>query len=86
MSDWRLQGQERFLKGVSLVKRQYHKYREGWDHDHCEFCRRKFSERPEDLHVGYATTDNYHWICKDCVGDFAQLFEWQVPPSEQIQT
>ncbi len=70
MTDWRLQGQERFLKGVSLAKQNYRRYREGWEHDHCEFCGAKFSERPEDLNVGYATTDCYHWICEDCYKDF----------------
>jgi len=78
MTDWRLQGQERFLKGVLLEKKQYQRYREGWDHDHCEFCARKFSELPGELNVGYATRDNYHWVCEDCYNDFFELFGWQV--------
>lgn len=41
--DWRRQGQERFLKGVKLMYRNYYPYRSGLDHDHCEFCGRKFS-------------------------------------------
>jgi hypothetical protein len=81
MSDWRLTGQEKFLKGVSLVKKPYRKYREDWDHDHCEFCWTKFSESPEDLHVGYTTLHDYHWVCQPCFNDFRQMFEWKVIPS-----
>jgi hypothetical protein len=82
MSDWRLQGQERYLKGRSLVLKKYQKYRHDWDHDHCEFCGRKISERPEDLNVGYATTDDYYWVCEDCFKEFAALFDWQALPGE----
>jgi len=56
-ADWRLQGQDRFLKGAIFEWRRYTKYRSEWDHDHCEFCGKKFSELPADLNVGYATLD-----------------------------
>lgn len=78
MTDWRLQGQETYLKGVALVRRSYTQYREGWDHDHCEFCWATFSEKKEDLNVGYATTDRYRWICENCYEDFKDLFQWRV--------
>ncbi|GAB6188179.1 hypothetical protein [Thermopirellula anaerolimosa] len=76
MTDWRLQGQERFLKGVSLLRRTYRKYREGWEHDHCEFCGAKFSEQGEGVNVGYTTIDRYHWICEECYKDFKDMFQW----------
>lgn len=76
--DWRLQGQENYLQGVLLEKKQYQKYREGWDHDHCEFCGAKFSEKEKDLNEGYVTTDNYHWICEGCFADFKVRFQWSV--------
>jgi hypothetical protein len=67
-SDWRLQGQDRYLKGVTLIHRRYRRYFKdsNWDHDHCEFCRAKFMEEdyPKVLHIGYATTDEYHWVCE----------------------
>jgi hypothetical protein len=78
MNDWRLQGQERFLQGVMLRKKQYRRYRNDWDHDHCEFCGAKFSEDEKDLHVGYVTIDDYHWICENCFEDFKNKFKWIV--------
>lgn len=77
-NDWRLQGQEKYLKGVSLALKKYSKYREDWDHDHCEFCHEKFMEEgnPDCLHEGYVTSDNYRWICKQCFEDFNEMFQW----------
>ena len=76
MSDWRLQGQEKFLKGVKLIRQVYRPDRPGWEHDHCEFCSRKFSLAEGDLHEGYATSDRYHWICERCYQDFKEGFGW----------
>jgi hypothetical protein len=81
MDDWRLTGQEKYLKAVSLVRKQYRNPTESCDHKHCEFCWDKFSEHPEDLHVGYATLDDYHWICEPCFNDFREMFQWNVIPS-----
>jgi hypothetical protein len=78
MSDWRLQGQAKYLAGVPLRRERYCKRREDWEHDHCEFCMRKFSERPGDAHEGYVTEDDYHWICEDCYEDFKGQFQWVV--------
>ena len=78
MNDWRLQGQERFLKGVELRRATYAPYREGWEHDHCEFCGRKFSTRASDIHDGYVTNDGYHWICESCYNDFRESFDWKL--------
>lgn len=78
MSDWRRMGQEKYLMGVLLVKKGYRKYREEWDHDHCEFCMTKFSERPGDLNEGYTTEDEYRWICEKCYEDFKEQFHWSV--------
>ncbi len=63
-NDWRLGGQDRYLKGVTLFRRAYSRYRESWDHDHCAFCWTKFmvEDGPGVLHEGYCTEDGYH--CK----------------------
>jgi hypothetical protein len=78
MTDWRLQGQERYLNGVQLRWGSYKPYREGWDHDHCEFCGRKFAVQGGDFVEGYATRDLYHWICKACYENFKSTFNWEI--------
>jgi hypothetical protein len=81
-SDWRLQGQERYLKAAVLVHRKYRRYPKNtaWDHDHCEFCFTTFmiEDYPDVLHVGYATEDDRHWICENCFRDFKDMFDWKV--------
>lgn len=76
--DWRLRWQEDYLQGVALQRKTYRKPSKTWDHDHCEFCWAKFSEREHDLHEGYCTLDQYYWICDECFRDFKEKFEWQV--------
>lgn len=81
-SDWRLQGQKKYLKSVTLVHRLYRRYANNpnWDHDHCSFCWAKFmvEDHPDVLHQGYATEDDYHWICEKCFEDFKEMFDWSV--------
>lgn len=76
--DWRLQGQERYLQGATLRRKAWLGSNESWDHDHCAFCGSKFVERPGDLREGYATVDEYHWICASCFSSFRDRFEWKV--------
>jgi hypothetical protein len=95
--DWRLTGQERYLRGAALVWKPYHTRSETWEHDHCSFCWAKFmdpnfsdaarrfiEEHPDVLTEGYTTTAenergaDYHWVCKQCYEDFADLFEWRI--------
>jgi hypothetical protein len=58
--DWRLQGQEEYLQGATLLRKPYKAGTEAWDHDHCEFCWATFmepallSEDPEVLTEGYS--------------------------------
>lgn len=83
MNDWRLHGQEKYLTGIHLERKNYQPYRKGWDHDHCEFCGAKFSLASTDaLKVGYASSDNYRWICDNCFGDFKDIFSWKVSLTE----
>lgn len=78
--DWRLAGPVDQLRGLTLRRKKYTKYREGWDHDHCSFCGAKFAEIEGDdvLHEGYSTPDDYDWICDTCFSDFQELFKWEV--------
>ena len=79
-SDWRRQGQERYLLGKSLVSASYLAYANDdiKRHDHCEFCGSKFSIMPDDLKEGFCTTDRYHWICTKCYQDFKLEFGWKL--------
>jgi len=83
-TDWRLQGQEKYLKGVELRWQVYRRYPEkpDWDHDHCEFCWAKFivEDYPDVLHEGCSTLDEYRWVCKGCFEDFKESFQWRVNP------
>ena len=75
-TDWRRQGQESYLKGIKLYRKAYQSYSKEWEHDHCEFCGEKFAENGEGLKAGYATTNNYYWICDSFYNDFKEEFGW----------
>ncbi len=78
--DWRLQGQEKYLKSAKFQYIEYIKSKDNWDHDHCSFCYAKFMEKgnPDSLHEGYTTEDHYHWVCTKCFEDFKDLFAWKL--------
>ena len=70
--DWRLTNQERYLAGVSLVRKPYRAKSEQWEHEHCSFCWAKFMDptfSPEHeslmredsdiLSEGYTTTADH---------------------------
>lgn len=63
--------------------KQYYRWSESWNHDHCEFCGATFAASADEsplgtLNEGYAQTahnhfpDDYDWVCADC---FARLHE-----------
>lgn len=81
-NDWRLRGQEDYLKGATLTRRRYrrHSTNPSSDHDHCDFCWAKFmvEDLPDVLHEGYSTEDEYYWVCPACYQDFKGAFGWLV--------
>ncbi len=82
-NDWRLMGQESFLAGREMRWMTWRPYREGWDHDHCDFCSAEISDRPIDDHTEFneawvTADDEYHWVCPRCFGDFRDRFGWTV--------
>ena len=77
-NDWRLSGQENYLKDKTLYFRKWAPPKENWDHDHCEFCWATISNYACDLQEAYTTEDNYHWICPECFQDFKDLFGWKI--------
>ena len=78
--DWRLTNQEDYLQGVTLYWKKYKPYRDTWDHDHCSFCWVAFGLEGggDALAEGYATEDDYHWICEKCFEDFKDMFHWRI--------
>lgn len=71
-NDWRLMGQEKYLKNKDL----YHiYYNQNKNNGHCAFCTKKFSSQYQ---IGYCTEDYYYWICEKCFDDFKDLFNWRV--------
>ena len=83
-SDWRLQGQEKYLQGAVLKRLRYSPVRADWDHDHCEFCGAKFAgvDHPDALIEGFATTDRSRWVCATCFGDFRERFGWSLTKAD----
>lgn len=71
--DWRLRNQIDYLFGVKLTLINYKPKNENWEHDHCEFCWEKFEDENQK---GYATKDQYHWVCTECYTDFKEMFNW----------
>jgi hypothetical protein len=43
-NDWRLMGQDEYLRGATLVRKPYRLWSETWEHDHCEFCGTKLMD------------------------------------------
>lgn len=56
------------------------------DHEHCVMCGAKFSASPCDLHHGYVTLDNQHWLCPACLNDFRTEYRWTVLPPLSAST
>lgn len=76
-NDWRLQGQEKYLFGKTMIHKKYADKTTTTDHAHCEFCSDKFSVNiPDCLKEGYTTTNDYHWVCENCFNDFKNDFKW----------
>ena len=50
-NDWRLTGQENYLKGVTLYWKKYSRYSDTWDHDHCDFCWAEFCLKVAKMHL-----------------------------------
>lgn len=80
-ADWRLQNQEAYLSNLGWKKKYYFQYREGWDHDHCEFCGATFSvgaKHEGSIDHGYTAKQGYYWVCEQCFSDFQEQFNWKV--------
>lgn len=78
-TDWRWNGQERFLYGVRFRPERYAATSPHWDHEHCEMCGDKISEYEGDTNDAYCSADKRHWVCPRCFADFAVVLKWTAP-------
>ncbi|GEM_PF-159599 len=72
-----LAGQEEYLKFKHLHKKKYRPRFDGAE-DRCAFCWAKFGESEGELHEGYCSADEAHWICGLCFDCYKDKFGWQV--------
>lgn len=78
-NDWRLQGQGKYLQGETFHLSEFKPYRDGWEHEHCEFCGAKFCLQDDEcLKEGYCTDDHYRWVCSPCFSDFRDMFAFKL--------
>lgn len=84
MADWRLTNQDKYLKEEKITFKMYVNRCTKTDHDHCEFCMERFGDSIFDLHQGYCTENDYHWICEKCYEDFKEQFQWIVVDNKTI--
>ena len=85
LDDWRLsRDQIKYLKNKKIIFQNYTSNNPLNDHDHCEFCFKKFSNNYNDLGKGYSTLDNYIWICEECYKDFKSIFNWELVNSDEM--
>ncbi len=79
-NDWRLRGQEEYMKSLQFEFIQFIPKRGSSVHVHCEFCWHKFMECPENVedcsNQGFCSVDERYWVCKECFKDFKEMFNW----------
>ena len=78
MEDWRLTGQDAYMKDAVLKRVDCDDLKNKSDiwHEHCEFCMSKITNKTT---VGcYSTEDEYRWVCHECYHDFHNLFNWRI--------
>ena len=68
---------EEYLKFKHLHKKKYRPRFDGAE-DRCAFCWAKFGESEGELHEGYCSADEAHWICGLCFDCYKDKFGWQV--------
>ena len=76
--DWRLMGQEGYLRDKVLQHRKFDRQLCVLDFDQCDFCFKVFDEDPERPLTAYFEPDQKIWICETCFKDFKNHFNWVV--------
>ncbi len=76
--DWRIRRQGDYLKGKTFYFHEFAQWSDTWDHEHCEFCWRSFSDQDGDEHNGYSTLDDFTWVCPQCFNDFKDVYSFNL--------
>lgn len=48
------------------------------EHEHCTMCGIKISGLPANIHEGYVTTKNIHWVCCECFDEYREEYSWKL--------
>lgn len=79
-NDWRLRGQEDYLKNKKFKLKKFKTAEQNSSHTHCEFCWHKFMENADGIKdcsdEGYCSSQGDYWICKECFEDFKDEFNF----------
>ena len=68
---------EELIGAVMTFVPEYHRYRDGWDHEHCRFCWTTIGEAEGELHSAYHDNeepDRVNWLCEECFGELRDVF------------
>lgn len=81
--DWRLMGQEGYLKEKTLLHRHFDRKICVEDYLQCEFC---WSSLEDDEGKGimcFFEPEQKLWVCEECYSDFREHFDWTVIETEE---
>jgi hypothetical protein len=89
MDDAWIIAREKLIRSKNLHWSRYTQPSPDWDHDHCEFCFRRFAEPSagynDSVETGYTTPDRFNWICRGCVEKYKDRFNWVVEPTDAVE-
>ena len=76
--DWRIAGQESYLKNKVLQHRLFDRSICVEDYTQCEFCWALFDKDKDNPIMAYFQPDEKVWVCEECFNDFNRFFHWTV--------
>lgn len=76
--DWRIMGQEGYLKDKKLQHRKFSQAMRTKDNDQCDFCYSFLDRNHQGASYAYFEPITRSWICERCYQDFKEHFNWMV--------
>lgn len=76
--DWRVMGQEGYLKGKTLVHRHFDRSICREDFLQCEFCWKSLEDAAGKGVLCFFEPLQKLWVCETCFEDFKAHFDWTV--------